>query len=482
MLALFIVVPLLALVALNLPLMKASARAAFGLGIAVSVAQMLLAILQPQWALGGKGPLDSLLWFPMAADALSIMLLMLIGLISFISILVARATLTDARQRYNFVNVLLIVLIGMNGMSLSTDLFSLYVFLEVTAVASFILIALQRSKESLEGTFKYIILSAVASILMVSAIALLLLTSGDTSFSAVAAGVKGSPVHVFTTIAIGLFLCGLFIKGGLVPFHGWVVGAYSTAPTATAVLLAGIVSKVAIYALIRLVISVFGFGNGVNQVLLLVGAISAVVGALAALNQSDMKRLLAYSSISQVGYIVLALGCGTYLGILGAVFHFFNHAIFKSLLFVNSAAVEQRIGTTDMTKMGGLGGRMPWTGITATLGMLSTAGIPPLAGFWSKLIIIIALWQAGLVAYAIIAILISVLTLAYMLSMQRKVFFGQLREGFQEVREARMGLLVPAIILAAITLATGIIVPVGGFVLKTLENVATVFPLHGGLP
>jgi multicomponent Na+:H+ antiporter subunit D len=261
-------------------------------------------------------------------------------------------------------------------------------------------------------------------------------------------------------VAIGLFICGLLIKGGVVPFHGWLPGAYSAAPAAASVLLAGIATKTSgIYALIRLTTSVFANNESVNHILLLAGAISILVGAFAAMGQSDFKRMLAYSSISQVGYIILALGCGTNLAIIGAVFHLFNHSIFKSLLFVNSAAVEKQSGTTNMNKLGGLGTRMPVTNATSLIAFLSTAGVPPLAGFWSKLIIVIALWQNGLHGYATIAVLASVLTLAYLLMMQRKVFFGKLAEGLTNVKEAGLGITVAALILAVITVGVGVAFP-----------------------
>ena len=307
---------------------------------------------------------------------------------------------------------------------------------------------------------------------MVSGVALFLLLAGSTDFAAVSAALKGSPGHVYAKIAVAAFLCGLFIKGGLVPFHAWVPGAYATAPAATSVLLAGIGTKISgIYALIRLAVSVFGPLSAMNEVLLFVGAVSIVLGALAALGQRNVKWLLAYSSISQVGYIVLGLGCGTPLALMGAVFHFFNHAILKSLLFVNSASLEDRVGTTDMGRMGGLGAGMPVTSVTSTLAALSTAGVPPLSGFWSKLLIIIALWQAQLYVYAIVAILTSVITLAYMLVMQRRIFFGKAAGELPPAVEPRYGLRVSEIVLAAITVAIGVAIPFTRFALDTLSSV-----------
>jgi multicomponent Na+:H+ antiporter subunit D len=336
----------------------------------------------------------------------------------------------------------------------------LYVFIEITAVASFILIAFQRDLNALEGAFKYIVLSATASVMMLLAISIFLLISGGTSFATISEAVGksgGNPLVIFAT---GIFICGLFIKGGIVPFHGWLPAAYSAAPAAASILLAGIATKASgIYALIRLVTSVFAHNESINQILLIFGTVSILVGALAALGQSDFKRMLAYSSISQVGYIILGLGCATPLGIVGAVFHLFNHSIFKTLLFVNSAAVEQQSGTTDMNKLGGLGSKMPFTSVTSLIAFLSTAGVPPLAGFWSKLIIVIALWQSGLHAYACIAVLASLLTLGYLLLMQRKVFFGILADGLGNIKEAGLGIVIPSTILAIITVGVGLSFP-----------------------
>jgi multicomponent Na+:H+ antiporter subunit D len=444
---------------LNLPVGRIRKLGAW-VALALALVQAYTVLFAPAALSADHDALGGLFSLGIAADNLSRVLLLSISIVAFASLLVGMQTIREEKQRVNFVNLVLIAMIGMNGTVLLTDLFSLYVFLEVSAVASFILIALKRDLNALEGAFKYVVLSAVATILMLSGLAVLLLVSGGTSFATVAAAVKTSAHSPLVVFAIALFLCGLFIKGGLVPFHGWLPGAYSAAPAAVSVLLAGIITKVSgIYALIRLATSVLGPSNAVNALLMIVGTISILVGALAALGQTDLKRMLAYSSISQVGYIILGLGCGTELGIAGAILHLFNHSIFKSLLFVNSAAVEEQLGTTDMDQMGGLGARMPVTNITSLIAFLSTAGVPPLSGFWSKLIIVVALWQSSYHGYAIVAVLASVLTLAYLLVMQRRIFFGILAQRWSGIREAGLGITLPAIVLAGITVGVGVAFP-----------------------
>jgi proton-translocating NADH-quinone oxidoreductase chain N len=462
----FILVPLAGLILLNLPFLPQARKAALGFIVALAVAQGLAIVIEPASFWAGQGPLHQFLSFRLESTPLARVLLLSIGVVVASSALVARSMVADEKHRSLLINLMLVAMVGMNGISLVADLFSLFVFIEVTAVASFILIASSREIRALEGAFKYILLSAVAGILMFSAVALLMMVTGGTSFAEIRSGLHTSGSNIIAKIAVGAFFCGLFIKGGLVPFHGWLPDAYSAASAPVSVLLAGIVTKVCgIYGLVRLASGVLGPNDMFNVILMAVGALSIVVGALAAMGQTDLKRMLAYSSISQIGYIVLGLGCGSPLGLVGAVFHLFNHAVFKGLLFVNAAGLEQRLGTTDMNRMSGLGSRMPVTGITNVIATLSTAGIPPLAGFWSKLIIILALWQSGQHVYAVVAVLFSVVTLGYLLIMQRRIFFGRVAEGFKDVREAGMGIVVPAVALAILTIAAGLALP---WVLKTL--------------
>jgi multicomponent Na+:H+ antiporter subunit D len=206
---------------------------------------------------------------------------------------------------------------------------------------------------------------------------------------------------------------------------------------------------------------VFADVDNVHIAFGMLGIISILVGALAAIGQKDMKRMLAYSSISQMGYIVLGAATGSPLGLIGAALHFFNHATFKSTLFVNAAALEKQVGSTDLDKLpGGLQSRMPLTGISSVLAFLSTAGIPPLAGFWSKILIIIAVWQTGFTLIASLALLASIITAAYFLRLQRKVFFGQPDDSSSEIKEVKGSLAVAQWLLSIVTVGCGVLFPV----------------------
>ena len=459
--ALLILIPFFSVLILNLPL-KGIRKLAFGVAIGLSLLQMASVFIPDSilWK-AGENAFGNIFNFELqGADILSKVVLFCIAMSAFSALFATRAFLKDAEERFNFINVILIAIAGMNGVALARDIFSLYIFLEITAVSSFILIAFDKDVLGLEGAFKYILLSGVATVLMIAGIALLMLVAGSTNFALIHYALVNHNKDFLISLAVGLFIVALFIKSGLMPFHAWVPDAYTSAPAPASVFLAGVVTKVAgVYVLIRILVSVVGFSPAIKSILLFIGAISAILGAIAALTQSDFKRMLSYSSISQVGYIILGVGSGSVLGIAGAALHIFNHAAFKSLLFVNSAAVESQLGSRDMDKMGGLAKQMSITGLTSVIGSLSCAGIPPLAGFWSKLVIIIALWLAGYKTYAVIAVLGSILTLAYFLSLQRRVFFGKLNDEFKDIKEAAFSLTFPAVLLAVLIVGLGILAP-----------------------
>jgi multicomponent Na+:H+ antiporter subunit D len=467
---LLLLIPFLAVVFLNL-LPKRARGAALWVSFGVLGLEAAAAFVERFSSIDSSAFawLESVFGFRLAADHLSGLAMLCAGIVGMVALLVARRTLKDAGEKFFFANLVLVALVGINGIAMVRDLFSLYVFVEVTAIATFILItasrnAASRSERGFEGAWKYIILSVIASVLMLTSIGFFLLSAGDVTFDAVK-GALGAPGSL-TWVALALFLCGLFVKGGLVPFHGWLADAYTAAPAPVSVFMAGIVTKASgIFALLRIVSSAMGSALPGREILLVVGALTIVVGAFLALGQSNMKRMLAYSSVSQMGYIVLALGGDLSLGILAAGLHFFNHAISKSQLFANAAAIEEQLGTLNMDEMGGLGARMPVTAGTTAVATLSIAGLPPLAGFWSKLLIVLALWNAKEYGFAVVAILASLVTLAYFLSLQRRVFFGKTHPKWAHVHEAAPGLLVPVVALALITIALGVGFP---FVLQVL--------------
>ncbi|MGI5822732.1 MAG: complex I subunit 5 family protein [Dethiobacteria bacterium] len=396
-----------------------------------------------------------------AVSTFSLVLLFCIGMVSFASVLVANRTVDKKRAVY--VNLLMMLILGMNGMVMVTDLFSLYVFLEIVGISSFVLIAMFRTETGLEGAFKYLVMSVLASIMLLIGLAFIFMQTGSLQYAQLglnAGSSQGGSQLTFIYTAIILMIAGFAIKTGVVPFHSWLPDAHQSANTAVSVLLSGVVIKVAgVYGFIVLT-RLFSNLPAMNMTLALMGTISIIIGALFALRQNHFKRIVAYSSVSQMGYVLLGLSTGSILGLLGAVFHVFNHATFKSTLFTNAAALHEQTGTYDVSELGGLENRMGVTGFSSLAAFMSTAGIPPFAGFWSKLLIMMALWNGGFQLFAAIALFASIFTAAYFLRLQKKVFFGKLLDKFAGLTEIGGSIQFAQIMLTVVTIATGLFFPV----------------------
>ena len=393
----------------------------------------------------------------LAVDGFSLLMLMAIALVTLCVGLYSINYMDHYGSKANYYALLLMMVTGMNGLVLATDLFDVYLFLEVAAIASYALVAYGLEHDELEASFKYLMLSVIASAGILVSIAVIFGVTGGLGFSTVAEGLRGGEPGIITGTCAALFIMGFGLKAALVPFHAWLPDAHPSAPAPISAMLSGLLIKVSgVYALTRILFNVFGMTPALSLVLMVLGIVSIVVAALLALGQKDMKRMLAYSSISQVGYVILGIGTGTPLGIAAGLFHLFNHALAKGLLFLNSGSVQMSTGTRNLDEMGGLARRMPLTAGTSLVGSLSIAGVPPLSGFWSKLLIIIALVQSRQGFLAVVAVLASVLTLWYYLILQRKAFFGKLNEKWRDVKEAPFWMSASTVVLAALSIGIGI--------------------------
>jgi multicomponent Na+:H+ antiporter subunit D len=393
-------------------------------------------------------------------DGFSLLMLVTIALVSLFACIFSVNYMEHYGGKGSYYALFLVMVAGMNGLVLTTDLFSMYVFLEVAAVASYALVAFGLKHDEVEAAFKYLMLSVVATTGILLAMSFIYLMGGSLQISEIAGYVAATMNSKLAGLCLAFFLLGFGLKAAVVPFHAWLPDAHPSAPAPISAMLSGVLIKVSgIYALVRVVYSIFGMPPVLTQVLMVLGVLSMAAGALLALGQEDFKRMLAYSSISQIGYIIIGFGLGTPLGIMGAMFHLFNHATFKGLLFLDAGATEYATGTRDLTKLGGINNRLPITGLTTTVGTFSIAGVPPFNGFWSKLLIIVALVQAGQTTVAAIAIGVSILTLWYFLLMQRRAFYGKLAAGLEKIKEVPFYMAAAVFCLAALCLLAGIFYP-----------------------
>ena len=407
-------------------------------------------------------------------DGLSWLMLLTVAVISFAATLFSARYMDRYTARPRYYALFMLMVAGMNAAVLTGDLFNLYVFIEVAAVASYALVAFGCGQEELEAAFKYAVLGSVASALILLGIAFNYCLFGTVNMAHLSEKLASLPpadgAQTAAMFSLTLFVAGFGLKAALVPFHAWLPDAHPSAPAPISAMLSGVLIKaIGVYALIRVLFTVYGVSPQIAQALMVLGTLSMVVGVFLAIVQWDLKRLLAYHSISQIGYVMLGLGVGgavlarggdrgvAMLAFAGGLFHLVNHAVFKSLLFLTAGAVEYATGTRDLKEMGGLRERMPVTAGTSFVASMSIAGVPPFNGFFSKLFIIVACVLAGYPGYAVWAVLVSIMTLASFMKVQKYAFFGELKRRWQALREvpatmqaAMIGLAVLCVAMSAI--------------------------------
>jgi len=402
-------------------------------------------------------------WVPpfgicMVLDGLSGFMLITVNLIAFFVLVYSLQYMEKYTDKPKFFTLFFLMLTGMNGIIVTGDLFNLFVFLEIASIASYALVAFGTEAEELEASFKYAVMGSVASSFIFIGIAFLYGFTSTLNMADMARILSLKPNTWLIPFVSVLFLMGFGLKASLVPFHAWLPDAHPSAPASISAMLSGVLIKtLGIYAIARVFFNIIGITKAFLSVLMFLGALSLLVGVILALSQWDLKRLLAYHSISQVGYIVLGIGIGSPLGILGGLFHLFNHSVFKSLLFLNSGAIDYAVGTRDLREMSGLKERMPVTANTNLIASMSIAGIPPFNGFFSKLIIILACLQKGYFGYALVAVVGSILTLSSFMKVEKFAFFGKLNERCRDIKEVPYLMRFSLIGLAIICVLGGLL-------------------------
>ncbi len=355
---------------------------------------------------------------------------------------------------------------AMLGIVLAGDLITFFMFWEMMSWISYILV-IQNGEMSMKAGYKYIIMSIIGAYAMLVSLGMVFGKAHSLVFSNVAKALaKSSPGFVIGFFV--LFGIGLLVKAAIMPLHTWLPDAHSEAPSPVSPLLSGVLIKMGAYGLFVLfygLLSVQLLGNLIPTILPVptvlyivqwLAAISIVVATFLAIMQEDAKRLLAYSSISQIGYVVLGIAMGTSLGIAGGLFHALNHAIFKSLLFFTIGAVIYRTGTRNMSELGGLIKKMPVTFTGALIGIVALSGVPPLNGFVSKWMIYEALLQKKEVFLLIFAFVGSTGAFLYLYRFIHSVFLGQLPEKYENVREVPFLMQIPIWILSLLSLVFGV--------------------------
>jgi len=357
-----------------------------------------------------------------------------------------------------YYGLLLFSTFGMVLVALSADLIALFLSWELMSVPTYVLTGiLKKDPASNEAAVKYFLISAFSSGLIIYAISLVFGVTGSTSMFAIGERLSSSNLVLepLTLLAIALFIAGFGMKVAAVPFHMWIPDAYEGAPTTIAALLAAATKTGGFAALLRVfVVSLALYRADWSTIFAVVALLSMTLGNVGALMQKSFTRLLAYSSIAQSGYIMIGLAAPTTFGIGGALFHILNHAIMKSAAFFAAAAILMKLSTTTLDGYSGLAKRMPYTALALTISLLALAGVPPLNGFISKLVLFTAAVDSGITWLALAGVLNSAFSLAYYGWVIKRMYLDETNDATR-LREPRLfigvlGLSVTIIILIGV--------------------------------
>jgi multicomponent Na+:H+ antiporter subunit D len=445
-----------------------------GLMLFLMVLAILLAFQRPEmqtYRIGGWEAVNNIpIAIYLVLDGLSLFLLLIINILGFLSSFYAISYIKRYTNPHLFYTLMCLMIAGMNGVVLAGDLFNLYVFLEISVISSYALVAYGVERSELEASFKYQVLGGLASILILLGISLIYWRTKTLNMADVALILKDSVPDIFLRFVQLLLIVGFSIKAALIPFHAWLPDAHSSAPSPISAMLSGVLIKAAgLYVIVRFLFNMFPLNEEIALLITVIGALSMIIGVILAIGQWDLKRLLAYHSISQMGYVVIGIGMGMLLlaregnpliaalAIGGGLYHMINHAVFKGLLFLNAGAIEYATGTRDLNLMGGLARRMPWTLGTSFSASMAISGLPPFNGFFSKLIIIIAAVQGGFYFLAVLAVAGSVITLASFMKFQRYAFFNDPGAN-PEAKEVPFPMLFSMISLAIMCLVLSLLI------------------------
>ena len=374
-----------------------------------------------------------------------------------------------------YYSLVLLLLAGLTGMIVTADLFNLFVFLEISSLAGYALVFLGGRRGMLAG-YRYLILGTLGGAFYLLGVAFLYFGTGTLNMGHTMEILSASEATTAVAAGAVFIFVGLGLKMALVPLHLWLPDAYTFAPSSVNTLIAPIMTKVGAYAMLRMFLSVFPEGYLIDEVpigqaLVVLGGIGVVFGAAAAFRQQDIRRLLAYSSVSQLAFIAIGIGLATPLGYVAALLHIMNHALMKGTLFLAVMAVRLQTGVSEVPALAGLGRRLPVTAAAFTVGAIAMVGVPPTAGFFSKWYLSIAAVEQDMWVILAVVLVSSLLSAAYLFRVLERAYLAQPADSpreepeapqnklplFRSTWEPKVDVLLPLILLAAATIVLGVL-------------------------
>jgi len=429
-------------------------------GIAVVLLMDVLAGGPVSYAVGGWDPPWGI---ELRVDAANAFVLTIVSGIGAVVMIFARQSVEHEvgnARAYLFYTTYLLCLAGLLGVTITGDAFNLFVFLEISSLSSYVLISLGKDRRALYAAYQYLILGTIGATFYLIGVGLLYQVTGTLNMMDLAQRIGGQEGLRGVRVAFAFLTVGISLKLALFPLHIWLPNAYAYAPSVVTGFLAATATKVSIYVLLRVFFTIFGadfsFGQmPLGEVLMILAVAAMFVASTVAIFQNNVKRMLAYSSVAQVGYIVLGIGMASVTGVQAGVLHLFNHAIIKGGLFLAMGCIAYSIGSTHIRDMAGLGKRMPWTAAAFVAGGFGLIGIPMTAGFISKWYLVLAALEQGWWWVAALILLSSLLAVIYIWKVVERMYFQPAGEGAERC-EAPFGLLVPTWILIGASIWFGI--------------------------
>ncbi|EWY41393.1 cation:proton antiporter [Skermanella stibiiresistens SB22] len=400
----------------------------------------------------------------LVADHLSAVMVLITGVMGFGVCLYSLSDMNENRENNGFHPLYHVLLTGVTGAFITGDLFNLYVWFEVMLIASFALLALGSEKEQLDGAIKYAAINLVSTVMFLIAIGTLYGLTGTLNMADLALRLPHVEQRgLVTTIAV-LFMIAFGIKSAVFPLFFWLPASYHTPAVAVSAIFAGLLTKVGVYALVRTFTLIFTSDVAYTHgALLVVAGLTMVTGVLGAAAQNEIRRILSFHIISQIGYMIMGLALYTPLGLIGAVFYLVHHIIVKTNLFLVAGIIRRLTGSMELKRIGGLYKASPLLVVLFLIPALSLSGIPPLSGFWAKLVLIRASLEIGSYAIAATAVLVGALTLFSMTKIWGEAFWKPHPEGpartlgIGDLTATERALLIgPIMVFAALTIAIGL--------------------------
>jgi multicomponent Na+:H+ antiporter subunit D len=396
-------------------------------------------------------------------DLLNVLVLLIVTAICAIVLTASPRSLDQEVWRehhHKFYALYLLCMTGLAGMTITGDAFNIFVFLEISSLSSYALISQGTTRRALTSAFQYLVMGTIGGTFILLGIGLIYMTTGTLNIADMAVQLAAVGPNRTVLVALACIGIGTGIKLAVFPLHIWLPNAYTYAPAIVTAFLAATATKVAYYVLVRFIFSVFGadlaFGLRLDAVLMPLALAAMFAGSTVAIFQDDIKRMLAYSSVAQIGYMVLGLSLASVSGLTGGLVHLFNHALMKCGLFLVMAAVVLRVGSTRLEAFAGLGRKMPLTMAAFVVGGLSLIGVPLTVGFVSKWYLVMGAIEGGLWPVAVLILLSSLLALIYIWRVVEVAYFRQAPEEAPEASEAPFSLLVPTWVLVGATIFFGI--------------------------